>query len=76
MLNGLQISSFTCGILAALLVRLKVIIERGLRTSYLRTLLALAKQTLLETLELLKLALVMFNFTGISILVFDFNTEL
>ena len=33
LLNGLRISSFTCGVLAAFLVTLQVTIERGLRTS-------------------------------------------
>ena len=43
LLNGLQISSFTWGILAALWVRLQVTIECGLRTSLWGTLLALPK---------------------------------
>ena len=33
LLDGLRILSFTCGTLAAFLVRLQVTIERGLRTS-------------------------------------------
>ena len=43
LLDGLQISSFTCRILGALWVRLQVAIERGLRTSSRKTLLALPK---------------------------------
>ena len=65
-LDGLRISSFTCGILAALWVRLQVAMECGLRTTLHRTLLAL---TLLETLETLWVGLVIFNFRGISILI-------
>ena len=43
LLDGLRISRFTCGILAALLVRLQVVIERGLRTTLRKILLALPK---------------------------------
>ena len=43
LLDGLRISSFTCGILSALWVRLQVAIELGLRTSLRRKLLSLLK---------------------------------
>ena len=69
--GGLQISSFTWGILTNLSIRLQVLIENGLRTSLRRTLLALLKLYLLESLEMLWVGLVMLNFTGISVLVFD-----
>ena len=69
--GGLQISSFTLGILTNLSIRLQVLIENGLRTSLRRTLLALLKLYLLESLEMLWVGLVMLNFTGISVLVFD-----
>ena len=67
--GGLQISSFTWGILTNLSIRLQVLIENGLRTSLRRTLLALLKLYLLESLEMLWAGLL--NFTGISVLVFD-----
>ena len=67
--GGLQISSFTWGILTNLSIRLQVLIENGLRTSLRRTLLALLKLYLLESLEMLWVGLL--NFTGISVLVFD-----
>ena len=43
MLDSLRISSFTCGILSALWVRLQMAMERGLRTSLRKTLLALSQ---------------------------------
>ena len=43
LLDGLQISTFACVMLAALWVRLETAIERGLRTSLRRTLLVLLK---------------------------------